>query len=104
MKSIPRVENDNMTEIELKCSLAEGLLDSGYISFYGGDKLAQWMKNYRQNINDVVCGIDTIYIQPKDKDTMMKLVHLVLSLEIGDEIEFVKYKDSKHWWFSIWWD
>ena len=93
-----------MTESELQTVVGCKWLNLGIPSIAGGEKLSKWLEGHIESIESVFGADDRVYIKCKNPLTNKKLVEFIVQEEIGDELKWVKCKDSDRWWLYIWWD
>ena len=100
---VPRIES-TLIESELQVSVACKWLGMGIPSMAGGEKLTKWLAEHLDNVESIFGSDDRVYIRCKNPLTNKRLVEFVIKEKIGDEIQWIKCKDSDRWWLMVWWD
>lgn len=103
IEDIKQIPSD-MTTSELQTVVVCHWLKRGFNSFLGGDKLAEWLENHTEEVEQAFGADDRVYIRMKTKESNAKLTQFVIEENIGDEVQWKKCKDSDRWWLYIWWD
>lgn len=96
--------NSNLTESELQVAVACLWLKIGIPSMAGGEKLASWLKGHKDGIESIFGADDRVYIRTKNPVVNKALAEFIVKEEIGDEIKWIKCKESDRWWLMVWWD
>ena len=93
----------NLTEHEMQVVVACKWLVRGFNSFLGGEKLAHWLDQHLEGVEQIFGADDRIYILLKTKELNAELAQFIVQEQIGDEVQWKKFKDSNRWWLYIWW-
>lgn len=100
---IERSESNNLTENQLKVVIACKLLNIGFNSFQGGEKLSSWLEKHSEKVEDIFGDLNRLYIRMKNPKSSMELAQFVVKEKIGDELQWKKCKGSDRWWLLVWW-
>ena len=93
-----------LSETELKIAVANQWLKIGIPAMAGGEKLIKWLSDNRNLISDIFGGDDRIYIRCNSPEANKKILEFIKSEKIGDEVEWIKCKESERWWLLVWWN
>lgn len=92
-----------ITLSEKKLAVIYSWLKKDLISFYGGEELAEWIRNNLGKIEDIFGSDDRVFFKMKNPLANKELIEFVLDKKIGDSVEWIQFKDDSRWWLYIYW-
>lgn len=103
MKKI--VQRDStLTESELQTVVASAWLRIGVPCMKGGELLSKWLEEHLADIESIFGSEDRVYIRTKTPQANKELAEFVNKNKIGDELQWIKCKESDRWWLMVWWE
>ena len=93
-----------MTESQLQTCVAILWLKLGIPGMDGGVRLAHWLEENIDKIENIFGADDRVYIKCKDAKTNAELAQLLIDHKIGNSLQWKKCKGSDRWWLLVWWD
>lgn len=103
IQDIPQKEG-NLSESLLQVAVACKWLKLGIPAMAGGEMLSDWLEKNKDQIESIFGADDRVYIKTKTPLANKEMIEFIIKNDIGDELQWVKCKESDRWWLQVWWD